>query len=231
MSLPSEELARLHLLLKDSVVAEAAAQREAEQAQIKLKAARTAAGKQRDAMLSLLDRLYKRPVNAAMLEKIPVGKTVNELRKHAAPAVAAKSQQVVRAWKSLVDQQHRAGATAPSPRKRPLESPSTSGAESSRRVLDSVCDDRGRRERRVADPDSHEDQLAVREAQEAERMWEEKMGSGSGSGGRSAALQAATARLEARYGELAEQKQRRKVVVLNKPQAQRGAKAPARRMM
>jgi hypothetical protein len=69
-----------------------------------------------------------------------------------------------------------------------------SGGDEPRRVLESVCDEDGRQERRVADPDSHEDRLAAVEAHEAERM-----GASSGAGGGYKTLQAVVKRLEAHH--------------------------------
>ena len=46
-------------------------------------------------------------------------------------------------------------------------------------VLESVRDEYGQADRRVADPASHEDMLAVSEAREAEMMWEQKRGTGA----------------------------------------------------
>lgn len=79
-------------------------------------------------------------------------------------------------------------------------------------VLDSVRDIYGRVERRIADPDSHEDQLALSEAAEAERMWEEQMGRGRAAGGGGGSrLEAVVHNLSKRYEEKAAEKQRRAI--------------------
>ena len=67
-------------------------------------------------------------------------------------------------------------------------------------------------ERRIADPDSHEDQLALQERAEAEAMWEEQMGrgrGGGGGGGGGSRLEIAAEKLKASYQEREVAKQKR----------------------
>ena len=105
------------------------------------------------------------------------------------------TQVLLRTWKELSERGDRTGAKVgdvalpggsglgKSPVARPSAGGSSGGSGGSGYVLDSVRDENGRVERRVAHPDSHEDQLALSEAAEAERMWEEKMGGGGRGGG------------------------------------------------
>ena len=187
-ALPTEVLAGIHRELEEAIDAEAEAVQTAEQAARTLASARARARQQVAAMTSLLERLHKQPVSVAMLQRTGVGRTVNRLRTHATPQLAAKSTALVRSWKLLVEQAERAPAPhgAPAPR-RAIRRLADEAAPSPQRVgqkrlLDTARDDHGRVERRYADPDSLEDQLAAEEAQMAEAMWEEKMGGKKGRG-------------------------------------------------
>jgi len=173
-----------------------------------LKDAQARAKKGCERLLSLLNELGGKTVTVKALEKSMIGVTVNKLRKHALSAVSAQSEVLVRKWKAVVERSDPALLSSRSstsvgsslmaagkqrlasqhnPR---LDAPHSSKGTGQRRaqsstqghsamVLDSVRDDRGRLELRVADLDSHEDQLALSEAALAEQMWEEKMGSAS----------------------------------------------------
>mmetsp|Transcript_31821 Transcript_31821/g.102804 ORF Transcript_31821/g.102804 Transcript_31821/m.102804 type:complete len:258 (-) Transcript_31821:52-825(-) len=228
MSLPSEDLGRLHRTLQDAVSAEADVAAEIERLDSQLKLAHAQAKAKRAELLSLLDNLTRRPVTVAALEKTLVGVTVNGLRKHESPAVAAKSEILVRSWKALVESGKTWGSLAGSS----AASAKPSGPSFSRglgprtAVLDEVRDEDGRVERRRAHPDSHEDQLALSEAAEAERMWEEAMGGGGGRAGRDeeAARKASAEKLRERYRHIEETKRGREIEFLNKlPKASKGA--------
>ena len=145
--------------------------------------------KHEDTISATLKTLTARTVTIDSLHRTQIGTTVNKLRKCEATKIAEASQGLVLAWKALVERGDRTGVrlgeakAAPRPSSSPSQSShppvprgSPLGVAVARRtdVLDSVRDDRGRVERRIADPDSHEDQLALREAAEAERMWEEQ---------------------------------------------------------
>jgi hypothetical protein len=230
MSLPSEDLGRLHRTLQDAVSAESDAAAEVEQLSSQLKLAMAHAKSKRAELLSLIDDLTARPVTVAALEKTLVGVTVNGLRKHESPAVAAKSEALVRSWKVLVESGKTWGSLAGGS----AASASLSGSSSSYRglgstssVLDEVRDEDGHIERRRAHPDSHEDQLALSEAAEAERMWEEAMGGGgNGHSGRDeeAARKASAEKLRERYRHIEETKRGREIEFLSKlPKAGKGA--------
>jgi hypothetical protein len=230
MSLPSEDLGRLHRTLQDAVSAEAVAAAEVEQLEFQLKTALAVAKAKRAELLSLLDDLTKRPVTVAALEKTLVGVTVNGLRKHESPAVAAKSETLVRLWKALVESGKTWGSLAagPAASSRPSAPSSSRGPSPKTAVLDMVRDEDGRVERRRAHPDSHEDQLALSEAAEAERMWEEMMGGGGGDGraarDEEAALKASAEKLREHYRHIEETKRGREIEFLSKlPKASKGA--------
>ncbi len=198
-ALPTEVLAGLHRELEEAIDAEAEAVQTAEQAARTLASARARARQQVAAMTSVLERLHRQPVSVAMLQRTGVGRTVNRLRTHATPQLAAKSTTLVRSWKLLVEQAERAPAPlgAPAPRRairriadEDVPSPQRVGHK---RLLDTARDDHGRVERRYADPDSLEDQLAAEEAQMAEAMWEEKMGGKKGRASATAGVAAAPA--------------------------------------
>ncbi|EOD27019.1 hypothetical protein EMIHUDRAFT_449414, partial [Emiliania huxleyi CCMP1516] len=199
---PTVRAQRLHRTLQDAISEEEGAAAELERAEAVLRRAAARAKASRTALAERLDELASRPLTVTVLEKTLIGVTVNALRKHATPAIAAKSERLVRGWKTL--------ALAD-------------------RVLDEVRDEDGRVERRRAHPDSLEDALALREAREAERMWEERMGGGGsggggggGGGGRGdgrdeAARRAAAERLRERYRSIEEAKRSREIVVEGGP--------------
>ena len=188
------DLAAAHRQLQDAVQSDDAARAAHKELERRYRESQQRAKKAQEAVTQALERLSKAHVTFLGLQKTQVGVDVNKLRKHEVASVQAAADKLVRSWKSVVEQhqQHHAQPrAAPRPASaaapggsahRPLES---RGAREGRpaQVLDSVRDENGRVERRVAHPDSHEDQLALREAEEAERMWEAQMGGGSGGGG------------------------------------------------
>ena len=188
------DLAAAHRQLQDAVQSDDAARAAHKELERRYRESQQRAKKAQEAVTQALERLSKAHVTFLGLQKTQVGVDVNKLRKHEVASVQAAADKLVRSWKSVVEQyqQHHAQPrVAPRPASaaapggsahRPAES---RGAREGRpaQVLDSVRDENGRVERRVAHPDSHEDQLALREAEEAERMWDAQMGGGSGGGG------------------------------------------------
>lgn len=141
-----------------------------------------------ETILSVLKALSTRTVTIESLHRTQVGATVNKLRKLEVSKISELSQRIVLAWKSLVERGDRTGAKigeiSSTPPSRAISASSSQhsrspvgagGAARHAGVLDVVRDEHGRVERRIADPDSHEDQLALQEAAEAERIWREKV--------------------------------------------------------
>jgi len=176
MSLLSEDLGRLHRSLQDAASAESDAASEVERLETELRAAVSRAKAKRSALLGVLEDLKRKPVTVAALEKTLVGVTVNGLRRHEHESVAAKAEDLVRSWKTVVEGGSTWGALAGGAAAGRAAPGSSSWGGHGAGVLDEVCDEDGNVERRRAHPDSHEDQLALREAAEVERMWEEQMG-------------------------------------------------------
>ena len=190
------DLAAAHRQLQDAVQSDDTARAAHKELERRYRASQQRAKKAQEAVTQALERLSKANVTFIGLQKTQVGVDVNKLRKHEVASVQAAADKLVRSWKSVVEQhQHHhiqptaraaprpASAAAPGgSAHRPAEGRSAREGKAAH-VLDSVRDENGRVERRVAHPDSHEDQLALREAEEAERMWEAQMGGGSGGGG------------------------------------------------
>ena len=187
------DLAAAHRQLQDAVQSDDAARAAHKELERRYRESQQRAKKAQEAVTQALERLSKAHVTFLGLQKTQVGVDVNKLRKHEVASVQAAADKLVRSWKSVVEQyqQHHAQPRA-APRPASAAAPGGSvhrpaesrGAREGRpaHVLDSVRDENGRVERRVAHPDSHEDQLALREAEEAERMWDAQMGGGSGGG-------------------------------------------------
>ena len=190
------DLAAAHRQLQDAVQSDETARAAHKELERRYRASQQRAKKAQEAVTQALERLSKANVTFIGLQKTQVGVDVNKLRKHEVASVQAAADKLVRSWKSVVEQhQHHhiqptaraaprpASAAAPGgSAHRPAEGRSAREGKAAH-VLDSVRDENGRVERRVAHPDSHEDQLALREAEEAERMWDAQMGGGGGSRG------------------------------------------------
>ena len=174
-------------------------------------------------------------VTVEALQRTGVGVAVNRLRKHGSGSVAQESRELVETWKKIALRGDRRGVKAPlsavvgkgAVGNRDLPQPTRAPDSAPRRVLDVVVDDKGRVERRIADPDSHEDVLAMREASEAEAMWEQAMGSGRGapaSGGAptlqaskydgNSRLRGAVEGLQQRYRAADEKKRHRQIMAM-----------------
>jgi len=163
---PTVRAQRLHRTLQDAISEEEGAAAELERAEAVLRRAAARAKASRTALAERLDELASRPLTVTVLEKTLIGVTVNALRKHATPAIAAKSERLVRGWKTLVEGSKTWGTLATGGAA-PAGAASSSRAEAlADRVLDEVRDEDGRVERRRAHPDSLEDALALREARE-----------------------------------------------------------------
>lgn len=187
VSAPSSALSAAHQQLQDAVAFDDDARTELKELEKRYRASQAKAKKGQEGVSAALQRLDKTHVTFIGLTKTSAGVTVNKLRKHDVASIANDADKLVRRWKSLVEQhQARSLPMQRPPTQQPTSSSavarSTAAAPSRGTVLDAVRDEHGRVERRVAHPDSQEDQLALDEAAEAERMWEEQMGSGSGSG-------------------------------------------------
>ena len=190
------DLAAAHRQLQDAVQSDDTARAAHKELERRYRASQQRAKQAQEAVTQALERLSKVNVTFLGLQKTQVGVDVNKLRKHEVASVQVAADKLVRSWKSVVEQhQHHhfqptaraaprpASAAAPGgSAHRPAEGRGAREARAAQ-VLDSVRDENGRVERRVAHPDSHEDQLALREAEEAERMWDAQMGGGSGGGG------------------------------------------------
>eukprot|EP00310_Coccolithus_braarudii_P024170 CAMPEP_0183334746 /NCGR_PEP_ID=MMETSP0164_2-20130417/3250_1 /TAXON_ID=221442 /ORGANISM="Coccolithus pelagicus ssp braarudi, Strain PLY182g" /LENGTH=275 /DNA_ID=CAMNT_0025503947 /DNA_START=9 /DNA_END=834 /DNA_ORIENTATION=+ len=246
MALISEEVLRLNKRLQDAAAREQAAQREGTQAEEALRAAQQRMKQERKAIVDVLNDLAHKQMSVKALEKSLIGVSVNKLRKHDHAAIASKSEELVAAWKTLVDReselkgsaQVRGGGGPPVRVPRPT-APSQGRAAVALQaggrgvVLDMVRDDEGRVERRVADADSHEDMLAVDEARLAEQMWEEKMGTSFKSGISSGAghsmspdvskKASAIAHLRAGYQKHVQEKRKHELVKLDKAPPQQGS--------
>ena len=223
------------LLIAATVIAQEAAKLQEKLAVLhkQLKTARDRTAQADDAIAKTLTQLAQRTVTVDSLHKTQVGATVNKLRRHEGTKIAEASQALVRQWKQLVERGDRTGAKIgqpAQPQSRPAASPAGGGkspvgraaasGSGGERVLDSVRDEHGRMERRLADPDSHEDQLALKEAAEAERMWAEKMEGGlprgTSGGGR---LEAAAVQLKSKYEQIEAEKKRKHIVAIDPPPA------------
>lgn len=215
MSLPSEDLGRVHRTLQDAVSADADAAADVEQLESQLKLAIAQAKAKRAELLGLLDDLTKRPVTVAALEKTLVGVTVNGLRKHESSAVAAKSENLVRLWKALVESGKTWGSLASGSAASATPSGSSSSARgmgSTTADLDEVRDDRV--ERRGTHPPQEQRASAAQPAP----AWEDATGGGDGLAGRDeeAARKASAEKLREHYRHLEETKRGREIEYLAK---------------
>jgi len=187
VSAPSSALSAAHQQLQDAIAFDDEARTELKELEKRFRASQAKAKKGQEGIATALQRLDKTHVTFIGLTKTSAGVTVNKLRKHDVASIANDADKLVRRWKSLVEQhQARSLPTQKPPAQNPASSSAVArpaAAPSRGAVLDAVRDEHGRVERRVAHPDSHEDQLALDEAAEAERMWEDQMGSGFGRGG------------------------------------------------
>ncbi|KAL1521393.1 hypothetical protein AB1Y20_021059 [Prymnesium parvum] len=184
--------------------------RQIHDAQKALRAVNERVSKHEETISTVLESLGKRTITIDSLHRTQVGITVNKLRKCSVAKIAGLSNKLIMAWKALAERGDRTGAKlgeVPSgSTTATTHSPSRGhgrGIESGRprsNVLDSVHDEHGRVERRVADPDNPEDELALREKAEAERMWEAQMGA-SRLTSASSRLAAVASNLKARYEE------------------------------
>ena len=190
------DLAAAHRQLQDAVQSDDTARTAHKELERRYRASQQRAKKAQEAVTQALERLSKANVTFLGLQKTQVGVDVNKLRKHEVTSVQVAADKLVRSWKSVVEQ-HQHHHIQPTARAAPRPASAAAAGGSAHRpaegrgvrevratqVLDSVRDENGRVERRGAHPDSHEDQLALREAEEAERMWDAQMGGGSGGGG------------------------------------------------
>eukprot|EP00965_Chrysotila_dentata_P257564 6212927-Pleurochrysis_carterae.AAC.6 len=178
----SEEMVRMNKQITEVMELEDKAKREVAELEQQLKAAQQRKKSRRASLLTMLQQLRSKPVTVKALEKSLIGVSVNKLRKHEHEPIATTSEQIVRAWKTIVEKTE--GRAVPQSSQRGSaashsRSPHPTPPKREAGVLDMVRDDRGRVEKRRADPDCFEDQLALTEAEMAERMWEEQMGGGS----------------------------------------------------
>ncbi|KAL3914842.1 MAG: hypothetical protein SGPRY_007479, partial [Prymnesium sp.] len=207
------------------------------EAQKALRAANDRMSKHEETILSVLKALSTRTVTIESLHRTQVGATVNKLRKLEVSKISELSQRIVLAWKSLVERGDRTGAKigeiSSTPPSRAISASSSQhsrspvgagGAARHAGVLDIVRDEHGRVERRIADPDSHEDQLALQEAAEAERIWQEKFGPDreARTSGHTR-LEKVASHLKARYQEK-EDERKKKVIQQIEPRAMSNGK-------